>query len=579
MQRSAYKNIKQLFKKVRQESYTMRGRFAVYLLSLLCAFASLVMLLLNFTGIINSFDKELRLSLEYELETSKESIVTQMDQLAAYSINMSQQLSTLTENMLEEEHLAWEQLENNPEALAKLQKKVFQTLKNNMHIVPCSGVFYIFNTTANNGMSDKLSHSLYIKFTNIYSENNLYNSLCMFRGIPEIARNEGIALHSMWQLEFRTGKVPELEKLLAGKYTDISQEYLLTAPVPLPDTWEKARFVAVPVVDSSGTTIGVCGFEISNIYFQLTSRLSNKAKNNMFCALLSEQKNFYTGQIAGNKTGYLPPLTNDFTIKQSPSLDIIECAPYTFMGITQNLNIGNSAHVLAMMFPEELYNELLQKSRFKATGIFLIIMLLALGCSMWLSQKYVSPILHDLEQLKTNSGDPRKSNLSEISDLFAFLSEKDAEQEERLRSLNEQKRKMEEDYLHRKEQLQHQAKQAENEYEKAKLELLQQNKNAEEKYLEAKALLERITVRQKLEIDPDSYSMFLNNLHTLTKKERFIFDLYLEGKMAKDILTIADITENTLKYHNKNIYSKLGISSRKELLLYADHMRLQEDGP
>ena len=26
------------------------------------------------------------------------------------------------------------------------------------------------------------------------------------------------------------------------------------------------------------------------------------------------------------------------------------------------------------------------------------------------------------------------------------------------------------------------------------------------------------------------------------------------------------IKENTLKYHNKNIYSKLGISSRKQLL-------------
>ena len=29
------------------------------------------------------------------------------------------------------------------------------------------------------------------------------------------------------------------------------------------------------------------------------------------------------------------------------------------------------------------------------------------------------------------------------------------------------------------------------------------------------------------------------------------------------------ITENTLKYHNKNIYSKLGISSRKQLLRFA----------
>jgi len=31
-----------------------------------------------------------------------------------------------------------------------------------------------------------------------------------------------------------------------------------------------------------------------------------------------------------------------------------------------------------------------------------------------------------------------------------------------------------------------------------------------------------------------------------------------------------NIKENTLKYHNKNIYSKLGISSRKQLLAMAE---------
>lgn len=31
-----------------------------------------------------------------------------------------------------------------------------------------------------------------------------------------------------------------------------------------------------------------------------------------------------------------------------------------------------------------------------------------------------------------------------------------------------------------------------------------------------------------------------------------------------------NITENTLKYHNKNIYSKLGVSSRKQLIEIAE---------
>ncbi len=59
------------------------------------------------------------------------------------------------------------------------------------------------------------------------------------------------------------------------------------------------------------------------------------------------------------------------------------------------------------------------------------------------------------------------------------------------------------------------------------------------------------------------------NLHSLTPTEKTIYGLYLEGKGTREIMKELDITENTLKYHNKNIYSKLGVSSRKQLLEYA----------
>lgn len=54
----------------------------------------------------------------------------------------------------------------------------------------------------------------------------------------------------------------------------------------------------------------------------------------------------------------------------------------------------------------------------------------------------------------------------------------------------------------------------------------------------------------------------------MTKKEREIFDLYTQGLSTKEIIARQQISENTLKYHNKNIYSKLGVKSRKELLQY-----------
>lgn len=59
-------------------------------------------------------------------------------------------------------------------------------------------------------------------------------------------------------------------------------------------------------------------------------------------------------------------------------------------------------------------------------------------------------------------------------------------------------------------------------------------------------------------------------LRTLTPTERMIFDHYHEGHTSKEIMQFMNIKENTLKYHNKNIYSKLGISSRKQLLAMAE---------
>ena len=55
----------------------------------------------------------------------------------------------------------------------------------------------------------------------------------------------------------------------------------------------------------------------------------------------------------------------------------------------------------------------------------------------------------------------------------------------------------------------------------------------------------------------------------LTKSERNIFEMYLAGKTAKEIIEATGIKESTLKFHNSNIYEKLGVSSRKQMLRYA----------
>jgi len=65
----------------------------------------------------------------------------------------------------------------------------------------------------------------------------------------------------------------------------------------------------------------------------------------------------------------------------------------------------------------------------------------------------------------------------------------------------------------------------------------------------------------------------VEQLPKLTPTERSIYDCYLDGKSTKEILSELSIMENTLKFHNKNLYSKLGVTSRKQLIEYANAIR------
>jgi RNA polymerase sigma factor (sigma-70 family) len=66
---------------------------------------------------------------------------------------------------------------------------------------------------------------------------------------------------------------------------------------------------------------------------------------------------------------------------------------------------------------------------------------------------------------------------------------------------------------------------------------------------------------------------FLENTKTLSPAERAVFDLYVEGYNAKEISEKLCLSINTIKTHNKRIYMKLNVASRKELLLYVQMLK------
>lgn len=77
---------------------------------------------------------------------------------------------------------------------------------------------------------------------------------------------------------------------------------------------------------------------------------------------------------------------------------------------------------------------------------------------------------------------------------------------------------------------------------------------------------EEINAPETEKIDTVHLETFITGIELLTATEKTIYEAYLARLTTKEIMAQLNIKENTLKYHNKNIYSKLGVSSRKELL-------------
>ena len=64
----------------------------------------------------------------------------------------------------------------------------------------------------------------------------------------------------------------------------------------------------------------------------------------------------------------------------------------------------------------------------------------------------------------------------------------------------------------------------------------------------------------------EKIAVFQAGLSSLTPKERELYTCYIDGLTTDIIMEKLAIKENTLKFHSKNLYGKLGVKSRRQLM-------------
>ena len=534
-----YLDIRSLVKQFKTEGLSMRRRFAFYVFSVICLFLAIIIFLLNLFGILNPTDRQIMNDLNSRLSACSERIERDSDELAACAISFSGQLESAIQGYLTENNLTFEELKDNSEALDTLQNRLYDSVYLNMQVAPASGAFYILNTTVNSSSDVPMYNGIYLKYINLSSENTVNNDFSIYRGSFSTGKSRGINFHSGWKNESSTSFFENCNTVFSN-----GTHFVLSSTVPIPDTWERARYIYVPIRDYNDAIIGVCGFEITDLLFQLSYKTQSGRWGNEICGLVDERNGIYSGQFS---TGRYNNMDNSLNIEAGNGSQLFDFGNEKCVGLTEQIMLGNETFSVAVMLPKTQYESFLRKGQFNILFIFLIAALLAAVCCIFMSKKYVSPILKRIEQVKANEDFSDQLRIREIDDLFAFLEEKDNYYEQQLNDLEKAKQFAEEE-----------ARKAKAEYEKAS-----------EKYELAKSEIDRLAEKNKEEIVPEEYNFFVENLSMLTPAEYRIYELYLSGKTAKQIAEILHITENTLKYHNKNIYSKLGISSRKQLLRFA----------
>lgn len=510
-------------------------------------------------GRFSSTKKETAQALSLQMEVFERDMASYWEKAAVLGIHLSQEMTRLLEDYLAEQNIPFGALTDSSVHIAEVQEMVIGPLCQSLRQSDCSGAFVLFNTTVNSRIehAETSRSGLYLQ----KSGNDIADDdLLLYRGLADVGRSYGLTPHRKWRLEFQSNLFPNYEELFSQASLPLETSYRITDLFTLPGTSEQAVLMTVPLLGNDGTVYGLCGFEISQRHFKMFHEQPTNLPR-MICLLTTGDGRIFNaeaGLSCGISNGYyFAPKGNLTTKDLGGGLTQFSGDTNSYIGVLKEVfpSYRDQTTVAAVLIPEEDFDRAVIKSVMQTVLLVLLLLFVTIVCCFYFSRRFITPILKSLARIKSEKRDFETSYITEINDLFAFLAEQDREHERALAVLTQEK-----------QDAQDEKKRLQDAFEKAR-----------EKYESAQAEISRLAYSRKQEIDPADYQQFLQGINTLTPTERKIFAYYLSGKSVKEILSIAAIKESTLRYHNKNIYSKLGVNSLKQLLRYAALMQQDDE--
>lgn len=514
-------------------------------------------LILSLFGITGHGGDMVENHLSTELSIISDNIYTDFGKLSLDGISIAEEIIKNSNNFFIDNDILPTQLFSQSQYIEPLLGQNIQTLittANNRH---CGGCFILLDTSISQSSLDTKA-GIFIKKTQPTATTPTGVQLHYLRGPAQLARDNGITLLGQWKMEFNIlgqeffNEVMEIAR--NNPDLPLSRLYYWSEKVTLKSNSESGFLLCVPLRAYDGTIFGLCGIEVSDRQFKTLYTPEGGNFENIFTIMApSQQDNLYSssGLIAGNY--YLTGTHWNFDLKQTNTHDGFihyEGSGNEYSGKTVQLRLypNDSPYSLiswsvSILMPKDILHAEVKGNTPYFTYTVIGLLVLAILASIFFSKAYLKPVNKALDKIKNVSSEeePTSSPYLEIQDLFDFLASKDNEHKKELNRLQEEKT------------------------------------DIQSQYDQTQTYITHLTNKRMIEVDPDDFEIFMQHLHTLTPKESEILDLYIDGKHAKEIMEVLNINQNTLKYHNKNIYSKLNVSSRKQLLEFIALMKYKKD--
>ena len=556
------KQVFALWKRERKKKgTTLHRRLLLFFVSVTLVLILTFALLLSMFGITGRDGKTVNNYFDVELTNISDKISDDFGAMSLTGIDLAEELIDLSEDFFLENGIEAAELKSHPDFIEPLLSEHIQPLLRTVGSQYCGGVFVMLDATINpeSHTSDTAKAGVFLKKTQPTQTASVGVDIHYLRGPAQLARDNSIMILGQWQMEYDISDQAFFSEVMKTARENpelaLSRLYCWSGRITLKGNSESGFLLCVPLRSTDGTVFGLCGIEVSDRMFKSLYSPDGSMYDEIFTVMAPDCKNGLCtseGLIAGNAY-----LTGN---RWETDLDITDShdgfSHYSgnggsYAGKTTGIRLypGGSPYEderwsAAILMPQNILHDAVKGNHTYFIAIVVVLLVLSVIASAAISHRYLKPVVRAFEQIKNKaySENGIGGGYSEIDDLFEFLAQKDLEHDQSV--------------------LQHQREMADlqDEHEKTKSELM------------------RVAGEKKQEIDPDSYALFVTRLQELTKRERAVFDLYLEGKTAKEIYVLLNLSDNGLKYHNKNIYNKLGVSSRKELLQYAVIMKQEQGG-